>query len=74
MAIANNLQVKVSLLRDNKRDASRLLEMNDSRVCQGMVICMIWQSGHLCDRMEVSVMHSNGNVIFWNNFQFSVSL
>ncbi len=32
------------------------------------------QSGHLCDRMEVSVMHSHGNVFFWKKFQFSVSL
>ena len=35
--------------------------------------CTPVQSGHLCDRMEVSVMHSHGNVIFWKNCQFSVS-
>ena len=29
------------------------------------------QSGHLCDGMEVSVMHSHGNDIFWENCQFS---
>ncbi len=30
-----------------------------------------FQSGHLCDRMEVSVMHSHGNVIFLKKIQFS---
>ncbi len=32
------------------------------------------QSGHLCDHMEVSVMHSHGNAIFGENCLFSVLL
>ncbi len=39
-----------------------------------VVTLNIVQSGHLCDCMEVSVMHSHGNAIFWKNCQFSVFL
>ena len=33
-----------------------------------------YQSGQLCIRMEVNVMHPHGNEIFWEKIQFSVFL